>query len=56
MTTREKRADQKLEQAAREADRGTRAGRETAARLLTQANAIKRGAPVPAFATTPRKP
>lgn len=31
MTAREKRADPKLEQAAREADRGTRAGSEIAA-------------------------
>lgn len=43
----ETRADQKFEQAARAADRHTRPGREQAARLITQGNAIKRGAPVP---------
>ncbi len=45
-TAREQRAEQKFEQAARQADRGTRAGREAAARLITQGNAIKAGRPV----------
>lgn len=55
MISKDKRADEKLEQAAKQADRGTRPGREQAARLITQANAIKRGAPIPSFAKTPRK-
>lgn len=44
---RDRRADQKFEQAAKAADRHTRPGREQAARLITQGNAIKRGQPVP---------
>ena len=51
-TTREQRAEQKFEQAARQADRGTRAGREAAARLITQGNAIKAGRPIPGYAKT----
>lgn len=40
----------KLEQAAQAADRHTEPGRETAARLITQANAIKKGVPIPVYA------
>ena len=51
-TTREQRADQKFEQAARQADRGTPSAREDAARLMTQGNAIKAGRPIPGYAKT----
>ena len=51
-TAREQRADQKFEQGARQADRGTRPAREDAARLITQGNAIKAGRPIPGYATT----
>ena len=51
-TAREQRAEQKFEQAARQADQGTRAGREAAARLITQGNAIKAGRPIPGYAKT----
>ena len=51
-TTREQRADQKFEQAARQASRGTRQAREDAARLMTQGNAIKAGRPIPGYAKT----
>lgn len=43
--------DKRLEAAAGQADKHTTAGRERAARLLTQANALLRGAPVPSYAT-----
>ena len=43
--------DKRLEAAAVQADKHTTAGRERAARLLTQANALLRGAPVPSYAT-----
>ena len=49
-TTREQRADQKFEQAARQAGRGTPSAREDAARLMTQGNAIKAGRPIPGYA------
>ena len=48
--SREQRVHQKLEQAAKAADRGTRPGREESARLVTQANSIKAGRPVPSWA------
>lgn len=51
-TTREQRADQKFEQAARKAGRGTPSAREDAARLMTQGNAIKAGRPIPGYAKT----
>ena len=51
-TTREQRANQKFEQAARQAGRGTPSAREDAARLMTQGNAIKAGRPVPSYAKT----
>ena len=51
-TTREQRANQKFEQAARKAGRGTPSAREDAARLMTQGNAIKAGRPVPSYAKT----
>lgn len=40
----------KLEQAAKSIDKGTTPAREKAARLITQANAIKGGRPIPAHA------
>ena len=49
---RHQRAEQKFEQAAAQADKGTRHGREEAARLLTQGNAIKAGRPIPGYAKT----
>lgn len=51
-TTREHRANQKFEQAARKAGRGTPSAREDAARLITQGNAIKAGRPIPSYAKT----
>lgn len=45
---------QLLEAAAKESDRHTRAARETAAKLITQANAVKRGAVVPPYAKVKR--
>lgn len=42
--------DKRLEAAAGQADKHTTAGRERAARLLTQGNAIKAGRPVPSYA------
>ena len=51
-TTREQRAAQKFEQAARQLSRGTRQAREDAARLITQGNAIKAGRPIPGYAKT----
>ena len=50
--TRAQRANEKLEQAAKQADKGTKPARENAARLITQANAIKAGRPIPAHAKT----
>ncbi len=50
VTQRTKRANEKFEQAAKQSDKHTRAGRETAARLITQGNAIKRGTPIPPYA------
>ena len=50
MQERYRKADAKLEQAAALVDRHTRPGREAAARLITQANAIKRGAEIPRYA------
>lgn len=47
---REKRADQKFEQAAGLADRNTKLSREKAARAITEGNAIKAGRPVPKHA------
>lgn len=47
--SRKQRADEKFEQAAA-TDRSTDAGREKAARLITQGNAIKMGRPVPKYA------
>lgn len=49
-TDRIKAANEKLERAAKEADKNTRPGREAAARLITQANAIKAGRPIPSYA------
>lgn len=49
-TQREKRADQKFEDAAKQADRHTTPSREKAARLITQGNAIKMGRPIPKYA------
>ena len=46
----EHKVNQRLEQAAKETDRGTRPGRERSARLVTQANALKRGRTIPAYA------
>lgn len=51
-TAREQRANQKFEQAARKASRGTPSAREDAARLITQGNAIKAGRPIPGYAKT----
>lgn len=51
-TAREQRANQKFEQAARKASRGTPSAREDAARLITQGNAIKAGRPIPSCAKT----
>ena len=41
-----------LELAASKADENTVPAREHAARLLTQANAVARGVPIPAYART----
>ena len=49
-TQRQHRADELLERAANAADRGTKQGRDQAARLITQSNAVKRGRPIPAYA------
>lgn len=49
------RADALLERAAQQSDRNTRPGREQAARLITQANAVARGQPIPAHAKLERK-
>lgn len=49
-TPRTQKANEKLEQAAKSADRNTTPSREKAARLITQANAIKAGRPVPKYA------
>ena len=49
-TQRQHRADELLERAANAADRGTKQGRDQAARLITQSNAVKRGRPIPAHA------
>ena len=49
-TTREQRANQKFEQAARKASRGTPSAREDAARLIAHANAVKARRPVPEYA------
>ena len=51
-TAREQRANQKFEQAARKASRGTPSAREDAARIITQGNAIKAGRPIPSCAKT----
>ena len=44
--------ESRLHRAAVLVDRHTRPGREAAARLITQANAIKRGAEIPDYART----
>ena len=51
-TQRTKRANEKFEQAAQQADKHTRPSREKAARLITQGNAIKAGRPIPSYART----
>ena len=49
-TTKDKKIDRLLEQAASKIDLQTRAGREAGARIITRANAIKRGQPTPKYA------
>jgi hypothetical protein len=46
-TQRAARANEKFEEAARQSDKSTHAGRAAAARLITAGNAIKRGQAVP---------
>lgn len=53
-TQRQRRADELLERAANAADRGTKQGRDQAARLITQSNAAKRGHPIPTYARDPK--
>ena len=53
MTQREQIEGRLLEQSAKEADRRTTPARETAARLIAHANAVKARRPVPEYAQTP---